>query len=111
MGLGLWLGYNCDIYLVKMLAAPLGGVFSGMAIKHSKESLSSDAGEIDDERVRVFHEPARSLVLGHADLECSVSDRVLVEDLRIRDEVISLVGHSEETYPECVETICSGDRL
>lgn len=65
-----------------MLAAPLGGMFSGMAVKHSKESLPSDAGEIDDERVRVFHEPARALVLGHADLECSISDRVLVEDLR-----------------------------
>lgn len=65
-----------------MLTTPLGGMFSCMAIKHCKEPLSSDAGEIDDERVRVFHVPTRPLVLGHTDLESSVSDRVLVEDLR-----------------------------
>lgn len=65
-----------------MLAAPLGSMFSGMAVKHSKEALSSYAGEIDDEGVGVFHVPTRALVIRHADLECSVSDGVLVEDLR-----------------------------
>lgn len=67
-----------------MLAAPLGGMFSCMTVKDCKESLSSDAGEIDDERVRVFHVSARAFVLRHANLESGVSDRVLVEDLRNR---------------------------
>lgn len=74
-------GYNCSAYFVEMLATPLGSVFPRVTVKHSKESLSPDTGEIDDERVRVFHVPARSLVLGHANLKGSVSNRVLVEDL------------------------------
>lgn len=78
----LWLEYNCGTYFVKMLAAPLGGVFSRMTVKDCEESLSSDAGEIDDKRVRVFHVPARALVFGHANLERSIPDRVLVEDLQ-----------------------------
>lgn len=68
-------------YFVKMLAAPLGSMLSRMTIKHGKETLSSNTCEIDDEGMCVFHVPARALVVGHADLECSVSDGVLVEDL------------------------------
>lgn len=56
-------------------------MFAGMAVKHCKEALSSDASEIDDKRVSVFHVPARASVIGHADLESGVSDRVLVEGL------------------------------
>lgn len=96
----VWLRYSRDIYLVKMLAAPLGGVFPRMTIEHCEESLSSDTGEIDDERVRVFHVPARALVLGHADLECSVPDRVLVEDLRDRGcGYLALLGDLQKHTP------------
>lgn len=50
-------------YLMKMRAAPLGGMLPGMAIEDSEEALALDGVKVDDKRVRVLHGAAATHML------------------------------------------------
>jgi len=47
---------------VKVLAAPLGGVFACMSVEDTEESLTMHITEIVDESMCILHGPSPSLV-------------------------------------------------
>lgn len=68
-------------YFVEIGAAPLCGVLTGVAVEDGEEALAAHAAKVDDERVRILHGSARTLVLGNADLVGGVFGCMAVEDL------------------------------
>ena len=82
-------------YLVKVTAAPLCCVFSGVSVEYGEEALSAYSSEIDYEGMGVLHGPPGPLVLRHADLVRVILCRVSVEDLHCVSSVSVDCGHGE----------------
>ena len=63
---------------MKMSSAPFRSILARMSVKNSKIPLTAHTGEVNYERVRIFHSPPLPLVMVYTDLKGDIPRKVLI---------------------------------